>query len=68
MVVAWHNFTVTKTDDGHTGLVLQGLINVPGLTVVRELESRVEELWLNTGWGPYFIQELWGLSSGCCYL
>ena len=57
MVVAWHNFTVTETDYGHTDWVLHGFINVPGLSVVTEPESRVEELWLNTGWGPYFIQE-----------
>ena len=42
MVVAWHNFTVTETDYGHTDWVLQGFINVPGLTAVRELESRME--------------------------
>ena len=57
MVVAWHNFTVTETDYGHTDWVLHGFINVPGLSVVREPESRVEELWLNTGWGPYFRQD-----------
>ena len=58
MVVTWHNFRVTETHSRHTDWVLQGFISVPGLSLVREPESKGEELWLNTGWGPnYFIQE-----------
>jgi len=37
--VAWHNFTITEQTPNTQIGFLQGFINVPRLTVVRELES-----------------------------